>query len=153
MLSYWKQETSVREFSALRIALNTSQVLERQVFAHGSNSDKYLITFCAGRNGGHLTPISFSGFSSVEARYGTQDALSNAALEEYVSSEIRKLSKERGWSEDIDLVINKRTVLLLTNSDEERAKRDYDHAQKAGLPLLDQIDWLEAEEVYRVSAY
>jgi hypothetical protein len=111
---------------------------------------KLLTTSHSGRNGGHLTPISFSGFASLESRYGCEDTLANAALEQYVYSELQELSKVNKWSQAIDLVINKRTVLLLTESDKERVKHDYDRAQRCGLPLLDQIDWLEPDEVQKV---
>jgi len=106
--------------------------------------------FCSGatgRNGGHLTPISFSGFSSIADSYGTEDALANAALEQHVYSELIGLSQTHGWSKDIDLVVNKRTILFITESDQERIERDFDRAQQSGLPLLDQIDWLGADEV------
>ena len=77
--------------------------------------------------------------------------MANAALEQYVYTELQGLSQAQGWSKDIDLVINKRTVLLLTDNDRERLEHDYDRARQSSLPLLDQIDWLDADEVQKVS--
>lgn len=106
--------------------------------------------FCSGatgRNGGHLTPPVFIGFYDRQQKYGTEEAKKSYALENYVSSKLLKIIKQEGWDEDLDLVEGGRITMFMTEEEEQKARRDWETARMAGLERVDEVRWLEREEM------
>ncbi|KAL4066328.1 FAD dependent oxidoreductase, partial [Scleroderma yunnanense] len=106
--------------------------------------------FCGGatgRNGGHLTPISFFNFAGQEEQYGIEEAIRSSALETYTASSIVNVIERHGWSKEIDLVNGGHVSLFFTQDEIKRLERDFERAKSAGLDL-DDVQWLTAEETF-----
>ena len=102
-----------------------------------------------GRNGGNLTPVSFVNFAERKERYGIEEATRSFALEAYSATSTVDLIKSNGWSEDIDLVENVNISLFFSETEEKKAKIDFERAKSAGLDL-DGVRWFTKEEVLEV---
>jgi glycine/D-amino acid oxidase-like deaminating enzyme len=102
-----------------------------------------------GRNGGHFTPVIFDDFverSSYPIPDPVDDAIRVSRLEQYTSNTMASLIAEQGWGEDIDFVQNGHTRLFLSDADEEAARRNYEAAKKAGVPV-DDVRWISKDEM------
>ncbi|KZT36863.1 FAD dependent oxidoreductase [Sistotremastrum suecicum HHB10207 ss-3] len=134
-------------------AFHLSEIIRSGDGAPGGGPLKVLVLeardFCI--NGGHLTPVSFFGFMTNEQKYGTHEAISNAALEEHTFNGIRRLCRDNKWGKDIDFIESGRTIMFLTEDDHQNAWIDFNRAVAAGLPGLTgenrRVEWLRKEEV------
>ncbi|KAG6335811.1 hypothetical protein ID866_3269 [Astraeus odoratus] len=126
-------------------------ILEARDFCRGSllHIIFYFLAISLGRNGGHLTAISFSGFSEREKEHGVDEALRSCALENYTVSAVVKLIEENDWSKDVDWVNGGHVSLLFPEGELERTRTDYERAKVAGLNL-DDVYWLTQEKVEEV---
>jgi len=109
----------------------------------------FLGSGATGRNGGHFTPVIFDDFverSSYPIPDPVDDAVRVSRLEQHTSNTIASLIAEQGWGEDIDFVQNGHTKLFLSDADEEAARRNYEAAKKAGVPV-DDVRWISKEEM------
>ncbi|KAG2357782.1 FAD dependent oxidoreductase [Suillus spraguei] len=105
--------------------------------------------FCSGatgRNGGHLTPATFTKFSQRQALFDTVEAIKSYELEQYTVSLLVKIVEENGWASDIDLVEGGHITLLFTEKEANNAREDFDMARQAQFNL-DGVEWLSKEEV------
>ncbi|KAG2072464.1 FAD dependent oxidoreductase [Suillus decipiens] len=105
--------------------------------------------FCSGatgRNGGHLTPAAFLGFSQRRAFFNTVEAIKSYELEKHTASLLVKIIEGNGWASDIDLVEGGHINLLFTEEEEKDAHKDFDTARQAQLNL-DGVEWLSKEEL------
>ncbi|CAE7213103.1 unnamed protein product [Rhizoctonia solani] len=98
-----------------------------------------------GRNGGHLTAFTTSGFRDRAEAYGTDEALRSVELEKHtVSSIINFLNETPGAAEEVDLVQGGRVTFLLTPEEIEDARNDIKAAAEAGMDIST-IEWLEPD--------
>ncbi|EUC56328.1 FAD-dependent oxidoreductase [Rhizoctonia solani AG-3 Rhs1AP] len=98
-----------------------------------------------GRNGGHLTAFTTSGFRDRAEAYGTGEALRTVALEQHtVSSILNFLNETPGAAEEVDLVQGGRVTFLLTSEQIEGARKDIKAAAEAGVDMST-IEWLEPD--------
>ncbi|KAG7448005.1 FAD dependent oxidoreductase [Guyanagaster necrorhizus] len=104
--------------------------------------------FCSGatgRNGGHLTPSTFLGFSASTSQYGIEEAVRSLQLENYTAEAIVKIIHQEGLADAVDLVRGGHTTLFLTEKEREEAWRDYVEARAAGLEL--DVKWASTEDM------
>ncbi|KAH7344205.1 FAD dependent oxidoreductase [Rhizoctonia solani] len=98
-----------------------------------------------GRNGGHLTAFTTSGFRDRAELYGTDEALRTVALEQHtVSSILEFLNKTPGGAEEVDLVQAGRVTLLPTPEQIEIVRKDMKVAADAGMDMST-IEWVEPD--------
>ncbi|KAG1865278.1 FAD dependent oxidoreductase [Suillus subluteus] len=102
-----------------------------------------------GRNGGHLTPTTFSKFTQRQALFNTLEAIKSYELEQYTVSLLLKIIEENGWASDIDLVEGGHITILFTEKEAKNKRKDFDMARQAQLNL-DGVEWLSKEEVEQV---
>ncbi len=110
---------------------------------------KFLIPVLVGRNGGHLTPSTFLGFSASASEYGEEEAIRSLQLENYTAEAIVKIIHGEGLADAVDLVRGGHTTLFLTDKEKEEAWRDYMEARAAGLEL-DGVKWASTEDMHKV---
>ena len=102
-----------------------------------------------GRNGGHLTSHLFFEFQHQQATDGTDEALRNYRIEEYVVSEVKKLLEEAGQLDFVDFVPGGRLGLIFTDEELVSVKADYAAAKEAGVDVS-QVTWFNKEETQQV---
>ncbi|KAJ6472430.1 FAD dependent oxidoreductase-domain-containing protein [Mycena sanguinolenta] len=104
--------------------------------------------FCCklGRNGGNLTPASFTSFRKVEARFGRVAALRHYAVEHYSASEMVRIAREAGWADAADLVEGGHIDAVLTQEQVAHVTADFAAAVQAGKNVND-VSWLSREEM------
>ncbi|TFK25830.1 DAO-domain-containing protein [Coprinopsis marcescibilis] len=113
--------------------------------------------FCSGatgRNGGHLTPSIFLDFHRRATLYGTLEAIESFKLENYTSKSLVQLIRDtqddplfQNESANVGLVHGRHVSLLFTKEEEESARRDYESAKAAGLGGLDDVTWVDKEDM------
>ncbi|KAH9475491.1 hypothetical protein JR316_0012602 [Psilocybe cubensis] len=102
----------------------------------------------ARRNGGHLTPILFHGFSALQARYNTTEALKSFALEAHTSDAIVKFIKQNGLEHEVDLVEGGHLTLLRNKIEEQAFRDDWEKVKSAGSVGPDaKVEWIDNEEL------
>ncbi|GLB41219.1 putative FAD dependent oxidoreductase [Lyophyllum shimeji] len=104
--------------------------------------------FCSGatgRNGGHLTPAMFQGFSRRQQAYGAEEAKKLYALEQYTTTELIKIIETENLQSSVDFVASDHICLLVTEEEVREAHGDFAAAQSAGVDV-GLIKWLTAEE-------
>ncbi|CAE6374645.1 unnamed protein product [Rhizoctonia solani] len=98
-----------------------------------------------GRNGGHLTAFTTSGFRDRVEAYGTDEALRTVALEQHtVSSILKFLDETPGAAEEVDFVQGGRVTCLLSPEQIDDARKDMKAAAEAGVDMST-IEWLEPD--------
>ena len=104
----------------------------------------------SGRNGGHLAPSAFGSFASKQRTFGTKHALAQIALENHNTEAIVRILAEKKLAEEVDLVNGGRLELYFTREEQEEARKDYEAAKAAGVPLSD-VEFLSKEAMAEVS--
>ncbi|KNZ78587.1 hypothetical protein J132_11157 [Termitomyces sp. J132] len=99
-----------------------------------------------GRNGGHLTPVHFKKFVEREKRFGRVEAGKTYALEHHTTLELLKIINAEDWQDMVDLVSAEHVNLLVTETEVEQAKLDFNAASEAGL-YLKEVEWLSGKQV------
>ncbi|KAK0210961.1 FAD dependent oxidoreductase-domain-containing protein [Desarmillaria ectypa] len=105
--------------------------------------------FCSGatgRNGGHLTPSTFLGFSASASEFGEKEAVRSLQLENYTAEAIVKIIHKECLADAVDLIRGGHTTLFLTEKERKEAWRDYMEAYAAGLEL-DDVKWASSEDM------
>ncbi|KAF8639318.1 hypothetical protein AX17_001598 [Amanita inopinata Kibby_2008] len=106
--------------------------------------------FCSGatgRNGGHLIPTLFSAFRSRLSKHGLSNTLRSYLVEQYTTASILAFVNKHNLSETIDLVDGGHIGLLLTPTEEQDARSDWDAAIHAGWESAQNTTWLNANEM------
>ncbi|KAE9401824.1 DAO-domain-containing protein [Gymnopus androsaceus JB14] len=105
--------------------------------------------FCSGatgRNGGHLTPYSFSNFLQYESDFGTLEAVKSLQLENRTAMAIVDLINKNEWNDIVDLVPGGHISLISSAEQLVSLKAEYLAAKKAGLDVGD-VEWISEESV------
>ncbi|KZT60161.1 DAO-domain-containing protein [Calocera cornea HHB12733] len=103
--------------------------------------------FCAGatgRNGGHLTPFIYHGFSHLSQIFGKDECLKSLHVERQCVDDIVKVIEENKWEADVDLVHGGNLRLHFTEEEKREDEVDFEAAKNAGIDLTD-VEWLDAD--------
>ncbi|KIY51137.1 DAO-domain-containing protein [Fistulina hepatica ATCC 64428] len=105
--------------------------------------------FCSGatgRNGGHVTPTTFLGFTELERRYDSVEAAKSIALERYTTTRIAEIIHEHDLADAVHFVTGGHITMFTTEESYVAALADYDNALAAGVNLS-MVSHLSSEEM------
>lgn len=86
-----------------------------------------------GRNGGHLTPVTYQDFVKLTLEMGIEEAKKQFALEHHTVDALVQIIKENGLEEAVDLVSGGHFDMLFTEREIVEAHSDIALAKESGM--------------------